>query len=80
MWSKLRVEEAASSPVAFENPVFAIFTRNMPNSADKFQAFSKECEQIFSYFTTKTYIVGTQKNRLIEKVRLSTQNMSKTYG
>ena len=30
----------------------------------------------FFYFSTKTYVVGTQKNRLIETVLLSTQ---KTY-
>ena len=30
---------------------------------------------IFSYFSTKTYVVGTQKNRLNETVLLSTQNL-----
>ena len=42
------------------------------------QAFSEECvtEKIFSYFSTKTYVVGTQKNRLIETVLLSTKNIS----
>ena len=29
---------------------------------------------IFSRFSTKTYVVGTQKNRLNETVLLSTQN------
>ena len=29
---------------------------------------------IFSYFSTKTYVVGTQKNRLNEMVHLSIQN------
>ena len=29
---------------------------------------------LFSYFSTKTYVVGTQKNRLNEAVLLSTQN------
>ena len=29
----------------------------------------------FSYFSTKTYVVGTQKNRLNEMVLLSTQNI-----
>ena len=34
------------------------------------------CTEIFfSYFSTKTYVVGTQKNRLIEAVLLSTQNI-----
>ena len=28
-----------------------------------------------SYFSTKTYVVGTQKNRLNEMVLLSTQNI-----
>ena len=31
-------------------------------------------EKYFSYFSTKTYVVGTQKNRLNETVLLSTQN------
>ena len=31
-------------------------------------------ENYFSYFSTKTYVVGTQKNRLDERVLLSTQN------
>ena len=31
-------------------------------------------ENHFSYFSTKTYVVGTQKNRLDETVLLSTQN------
>ena len=31
--------------------------------------------KFFSYFSTKTYVVGTQKNRLDEKVLLSTQNI-----
>ena len=30
--------------------------------------------KIISYFSTKTYVVGTQKNRLNEAVLLSTQN------
>ena len=32
-------------------------------------------EGTFSYFSTKTYVVGTQKNRLNEMVLLSTQNI-----
>ena len=31
-------------------------------------------EQSFSYFLTKTYVVGTQKNRLNETTLLSTKN------
>ena len=39
------------------------------------QDFSKECvPKKNSYFSTKTYVVGTQKNRLNETVLLSTQN------
>ena len=42
------------------------------------QAFSKECvmKNIFSYFSTNTYIAGTQNNRLNEMVLLSTQNIN----
>ena len=29
------------------------------------------CNNYFSYFSTKTYVVGTQKNRLNEKVLLN---------
>ena len=32
-------------------------------------------QNYFSYFSTKTYIVGTQKNRLNETVLLRTQNI-----
>ena len=32
-------------------------------------------ENYFSYFSTKTYVVGTQKNRLHETVLLSTNNI-----
>ena len=32
-------------------------------------------ENYFSHFSTKTYVVGTQKNRLNETVLLSTQNI-----
>ena len=41
------------------------------------QAFSKVCvpKIYFSYFSTKTYVVGTQKNRLNETILLSTQNI-----
>ena len=34
----------------------------------------------FSYFSTKTYVKGAQKNRLNETVLLSTQNMLKLMG
>ena len=32
-------------------------------------------EKYFSYFSTKTYVVGTQKNRLNETVLLNIQNI-----
>ena len=34
-------------------------------------------ENYFSYFSTKTYVVGAKKNRLNEMVLWSTQNMFK---
>ena len=34
----------------------------------------------FSYFSTKTYVVGTQKNRLNETVLLSIKTYVKTDG
>ena len=42
-----------------------------------FQASRYECvfEYYFPYFSTKTYIVGTQKNHLNEMVLLGTQNI-----
>ena len=38
------------------------------------QAFSFKCVQKKSYFSTKTYVVGTQKNRRNETVLWSTRN------
>ena len=35
---------------------------------------SEAIKNLFSYSSTKTHVVGTQKNRLIETVLLSTQN------
>ena len=35
---------------------------------------SAELKIFFSYFSNKTYVVGTQKNRLNETVLLSSQN------
>ena len=37
-------------------------------------------KNIFFYFSTKTYVVGTQNNRLNETVPFSTQNIVKTGG
>ena len=34
---------------------------------------------LFSYFSTKTYVMGTQKNRLNETVLLSTQNICSSW-
>ena len=41
-----------------------------------YQAPRKDCvnENYFSYFSTKTSVVGIQKNRLDETVLLSTKN------
>ena len=41
------------------------------------QDFSKEwvTKILLSYFSTKTYVVGTQKNRINETVLLSTQDI-----
>ena len=40
------------------------------------QGLRKQCitKNLFSYLSTQTYVVGTQKNRLNETVLLSTQN------
>ena len=37
-------------------------------------------EKLLSFFSTKTYVVGTQKNGLNGKALLSTQNMLKLMG
>ena len=41
------------------------------------QAPREKCitKNIFSYFSIKTYVVGTQKNHLTETIVLSTQNI-----
>ena len=46
------------------------------------QDLSYECltKIWFSYFSTKTYVVGTKKNRLNETVLLSTQKYVKIDG
>ena len=46
------------------------------------KAFSEECvlKEINSYFSTKTYVLGTEKNHLNETVLLSTQNVLKLMG
>ena len=37
-------------------------------------------QNYFSYFSTKAYVVGTQKNRLNEMVLLSTKTYVKVDG
>ena len=37
-------------------------------------------KNIFSYFSTETYVMGTQKDRLNETVLLGTQNMLQLSG
>ena len=46
------------------------------SSFNETQTFREECiiDNYFSSFSTKTYVVGTQKNRLDETVLYSTQN------
>ena len=48
------------------------YTRRPPDTSGSLK--------LFSYFSTKTYVVGTQANRLNETVLLSTQNMFKLMG
>ena len=44
----------------------------LDSSGLKFRVFIRK---LISYFSPKTYVVGTQKNRLNETVLLSTQNI-----
>ena len=46
------------------------------------KGFSCDCvpNNQLSYFSTKTYVVGTQKNHLNETVLLSTQNICLNDG
>ena len=52
--------------VTIGTPIGGMYRSRAPN----------ECvlEIYFLYFSSKTYVVGTQKNRLQETVHLSTQN------
>ena len=54
--------------------LFRAFTGQQCN---KYKTSRLECviENYFSYFSTKTYVVGAQKNRLNETVLLHTQNI-----
>ena len=47
-----------------------------PNQVSRYKCINESMiEDYFSYFSTKTYAVGTQKNHLSEPVLLSTQNI-----
>ena len=37
-------------------------------------------KNIFSYFSTKTYVMGAKKNRLNERVQINTKPYIKTDG
>ena len=52
------------------------YIRTVYTKQIKIQASRYECafKKWFFYFSSKTYVVGTQKNRLDETVLLSTQN------
>ena len=39
------------------------------------RVYNNVIQNLFSYFLTKTYVVGAQKNRLNETVLLSIQNI-----
>ena len=51
---------------------YAVAIQNV--TTDIFRPFVKSNRNILSYFSTKTYVAGSQKNRLNETVLLSTQN------
>ena len=57
--------------------IFNSFGIDFGNGFNILKALVKEFipKKYFSYFSSKTYIVGTQKNRLIETVLLGTQNI-----
>ena len=58
------------------NGPFQVYVSNQMEESISVYRVKSECEtdNYFSYFSTKTYVVGTQKNRLNETVLLSTQN------
>ena len=51
--------------------------REEEGAAGNYLPSDKSCvpENYFSYFSTRTYVVGTQKNHLDETVLLSTRNI-----
>ena len=53
---------------------FASHVRNITFSKDQFTFFSVKL-RLFSYPFVKTCVLGAQKNRLVETVLLSTQNI-----
>ena len=59
------------------NSTYDMFERLLEERLAISQDFSSECAMkiYFFYFSTKTYVVGTQKNRLDMTVLLSTQNI-----
>ena len=69
---KFTVSSQKENPFVYKGLICPLISEDMCNSQDH----RKECvtENYFSYFSTKTYVVGTQKNRLDETILLSTQN------
>ena len=58
--------------VAFFSPYLGLWNSYSVHVRPLVRVCSKK---YFSYFSTKTYVVGTQKNRLNETVLLSTHNI-----
>ena len=69
-----------------------VFLKDFSRKPSKFKYFSSLCEHCirpqkkkciitnqFSFIPTKTYVVGTQKNHLIEMILLSIQNIFYNY-
>ena len=52
-----------------------LFCKSRSGSKLFVKVISSVYQKIFSYFSTKTYVVGTQKNCLNETVLLSDQNI-----
>ena len=71
---------------AYANPESTKLLKNFERTDPKGSTAGKwsrpqdnEMKNYFSYFSTKTYVVGTQKNRLAETVLLSTLNTCLTW-
>ena len=69
MRSLARAFPAYPTVKSVESALFVSLSRPLDKSAYLLSKFK------LSYFSTKTYVVGTQKNGLIETVLLSTQNL-----